>query len=101
MPRYCSPRVNGAKVRAWRGSRAQTPVAASTGSSTSLACTNTAERRVQGFGHARNLSGSFRFSSTISDPTINNSTCHFAVMSTEARVVSQSIRRVQPLPDLS
>ena len=26
---------------------------------------------------------------------------HFAAMSTEARVVSQSIRRVQPLPDLS
>ena len=38
---------------------------------------------------------------TISDPTINNSTRHFAVMSTEARVVSQSIHRVQPLPDLS
>src|SRR6266567_6430794 len=32
---------------------------------------------------------------------INNFRRHFAVMSTEALVFSQSIRRVQPLPDLS
>jgi hypothetical protein len=31
----------------------------------------------------------------------HDSTRHFAVISTEARVVSQSIPRVQPLPDLS
>jgi len=33
-------------------------------------------------------------------PTPNGG-CHFAAMSTEARVVSQSICRAQPLPDLS
>ena len=44
---------------------------------------------------------SFRASLPISDSTTNNFTRHFAAISTEARVVSQSIRRLQPLFDLS
>lgn len=43
-----------------------------------------------------------RYSNLSVEPAdILDTTRHFAAMSTEARVVSQSIRRVQPLPDLS